>query len=455
MRETIEFGIRGLETCEGYTIEHFLAALVSDRFDSYMAHEWASQTAGSTKLPKIQELIDFFKRREFSMPDTPAPSTQSSKSSTSSSKKSSSTSASSRPVNSVTTFSFKCPVCNREGHPVSRCSKYLEMSPDRRQKAVREAKLCFNCLGHNHSLKDCRSAHTCHQCQAKHHTSLHQDPPNSSSESNNSTTPETRVLHVSAPVASLLSTALTMAVNGNLRQKARALLDGGASLSLITERLASGLRLQRHSHLLHITGVNGTSVSRYFVCLKLLSVHPTEVPDSITVKCHVVSELTFLHPPENPAELLELPCIRDQKPIADPALGGAIDLLLGVADCVRCSRGHPIVYDGEATVAAPTIFGWTLAGSIQEDLVKASILYAQGSEDSLNNTLQQLWSMEQIQEPDSPHRTAAEEAAMSHFIDTHQILPDGRYSVSLPRCENPPELGASRPAAVRRFLQNE
>ena len=44
---------------------------------------------------------------------------------------------------------------------------------------------------------------------------------------------------------------------------------------------------------------------------------------------------------------------------------------------------------------------------------------------------------------------------MDHFKDTVQREPDGRYQVRLPRKVPTPELGQSRGAAQRRFLQNE
>ncbi len=52
----------------------------------------------------------------------------------------------------------------------------------------------------------------------------------------------------------------------------------------------------------------------------------------IEVKAHIVPALQSIRPPKNPRKLLDLPCIRGKKPIADPNLGGEIDLLLGIAD---------------------------------------------------------------------------------------------------------------------------
>ena len=44
---------------------------------------------------------------------------------------------------------------------------------------------------------------------------------------------------------------------------------------------------------------------------------------------------------------------------------------------------------------------------------------------------------------------------MTHFKDTYQVTSSGHFSVKLPKISNPPELGTSRPTAVRRYMQNE
>jgi len=41
------------------------------------------------------------------------------------------------------------------------------------------------------------------------------------------------------------------------------------------------------------------------------------------------------------------------------------------------------------------------------------------------------------------------------YQDTYPRLPSGQNAVSLPRCSPVPELGESRPIALRRFLQSE
>ncbi len=134
-------------------------------------------------------------------------------------------------------------------------------------------------------------------------------------------------------------------------------------------------------------------------------------------------------------------------------LGGSIDILLGIADVSRCcTKGSNSLSEDKATVATPTIFDWTLGGAIPQNSLPPSILKLQVNEDSLHSALQQLWELEQV--PESDTFSAADHSALQHFDDHYQILPEGRYSVALPRVDNPLPLGDSRNIALHRFLQN-
>ncbi len=208
---------------------------------------------------------------------------------------------------------------------------------------------------------------------------------------------------MSTPPSALLSTALTLASNGDYRQKARALLDSGASISFMSERLASSLKLKRYPQRLQIAGVTGGAVSKYHVFVDLASLLSTDADNKVRVKCHVVPLLQSIRPPRNPPELLNLPCINGKQPIADPALGGEIELLLGIADCGRCARGHPLLSDDRATMANPTLFGRTLGGAIPDSSLPTSILRAQSKEGSLDSLLQHLWSMDQTPDTRTRH----------------------------------------------------
>ena len=64
----------------------------------------------------------------------------------------------------------KCPFCEKNGHIPSECTNVKSRS--QRLRIIRERRICFNCLGFNHLLRDCSSKSTCFHCKARHHTSI-------------------------------------------------------------------------------------------------------------------------------------------------------------------------------------------------------------------------------------------------------------------------------------------
>ena len=66
----------------------------------------------------------------------------------------------------------ECSICQGP-HYVSRCSKLTQISPVDCRKLVENHKLCYNCIGKNHSVKKCPSKGVCRKCQERHHTLLH------------------------------------------------------------------------------------------------------------------------------------------------------------------------------------------------------------------------------------------------------------------------------------------
>ena len=75
----------------------------------------------------------------------------------------------------VTSNSSPCLVCEREGHEVLSCEKFIALRPeDRLQTAVR-LRLCFVCLRGGHITRDCTSEMRCkaESCGRMHATMLH------------------------------------------------------------------------------------------------------------------------------------------------------------------------------------------------------------------------------------------------------------------------------------------
>ncbi len=71
MRETVDLNLKGLKQHKGDNLESFLGTLFVSRFDKTMAYEWGIHWADNNKLPTIQEVRDFFRKREVCMVEQP------------------------------------------------------------------------------------------------------------------------------------------------------------------------------------------------------------------------------------------------------------------------------------------------------------------------------------------------------------------------------------------------
>ena len=468
LAETTSLTVQGLAqfrenfvlTCEaaeelGCThIRQFAAAMGIATFDSPLRAEWTKFFKDATDVPTIDDLVNFLDPLESNMDtlDLPGKTVTQNRDG----RPSSQTTPSRKSNNSKNS---SCPLC-KEQHGLFRCPVFLGYDPSRRQKYVKEKKGCTNCLALNHAASDCPSSYTCKECNGKHNTLLHLPSTNSTS-SSTTTTNTTNLIALNdssqpstnqqvPPKVSFLHTAIAKAVNGDRNSDVRVAFDTGASSSLITESLASRLKLQRHPRRLTITGACGGGVSKHFVELTL---HSTlNQADSITTKFNVVSSLPSAPPPTN-IEAVKSEAHLKGLPLADLEFGGRLDILLGGVDLSNCVTGSLTKGASSDVAAQPTIFGWTVTGPLDHVPPQTSVFQIHIAEDNLQADLSRLWELDRT--PELSHLSPNDEEVTQHFLDTHQIDSDGRYIVKLPRISNPPALGTSRNLAVRRFQQNE
>ncbi|XP_052445763.1 uncharacterized protein LOC127987458 [Carassius gibelio] len=69
----------------------------------------------------------------------------------------------------------KCTFCERLGHSIHKCRKFMEKNVAERVKFVQMNKLCFGCLNPGHHSKNCEDRSVCEKCQKKHPSCLHED----------------------------------------------------------------------------------------------------------------------------------------------------------------------------------------------------------------------------------------------------------------------------------------
>ena len=68
-----------------------------------------------------------------------------------------------------------CSFCASKQHLIGVCTKFNDLSHEKKIKFIREKHLCFKCLYHGHPSKWCQNKIVCHMCKKNHHTMLHLD----------------------------------------------------------------------------------------------------------------------------------------------------------------------------------------------------------------------------------------------------------------------------------------
>ncbi|XP_066553505.1 uncharacterized protein LOC136721589 [Amia ocellicauda] len=66
-----------------------------------------------------------------------------------------------------------CIFCEKAGHSLHKCRKFMDETISERVKFVQEKKLCFGCLKFGHRSKDCENREICDMCEKRHPACLH------------------------------------------------------------------------------------------------------------------------------------------------------------------------------------------------------------------------------------------------------------------------------------------
>lgn len=441
-RQNYSIPFQAMKELDGVTLSQMVAALALNQFDDSLRDEWTKYFKDETAVPSLRDIEKFISPFENNARSLFAGGRPSSLN----------TLPKKQPSQSAKTNSSECVLC-KETHRLFKCPVFLGYDVSRRFKVVKDKRGCTNCLAFSHATSDCNSSYKCKECNGRHNTLLHRP----SNQSNSTTSDTTNCMAINdqkatvekPPTVYFLHTAMAKVRNGDKESDIRVAIDSGASSSLITESLASRLKLPRHPRRLNIAGACGDGVSRHYVELTLQST--VDQSKTLTGQFNVVSKLPASPPPTNIENIKSEPHIKGL-PLADPQFGGSLDVLLGL-DCSECITGTLTRGTNSKVSTQPTIFGWTVSGPLNYSSSQTYVLQVHMTEDNLAEDLSRLWELDKT--PESANLSSRDEDIVQHFQDTHQVDSDGRYIVKLPRIPNPPQLGKSRNLAVRRFEQNE
>ncbi|XP_071582286.1 uncharacterized protein, partial [Temnothorax nylanderi] len=369
-----------------------------------------------------------------------------------------------------------CVICS-EKHYVAYCPQYTSKTVPQRMAIISKHKLCFNCLG-LHRASTCRTTKRCQKCGSKHHTTIHSLNKKSTNSDQSSTKTETKAdssstittdraaqststisdaksVHsasISRSTSSVLLATALIEIEGynGERGKARALIDQGSEISLITERLVQRLHLPRkHSSIPLIRiGAQKARRTKGVVTFKLKPHFRSEYEWPIVA--HILPKLTTALPSVrcDSSTWIHLNGLQ----YADPefTIPGPIDIILG-ADFYGIILEEGIVKGAlDTPIAQSTKLDWIISGPAGDAPTSFLIRSHHISMDKeLYDLIQRFWEMEKIPVSDNSSLSAEDQQCELHFQSTHTRDASGRYQVRLPFKQPVEKLGDSRTKAVK------
>ncbi|XP_062704099.1 uncharacterized protein LOC134286498 [Aedes albopictus] len=365
----------------------------------------------------------------------------------------------------------RCLLCD-EDHRHCECPMFNKWTTTQRTEKVKELNLCFNCLSPGHRSAKCPSRKTCAECQRRHHTLLHEIPRSSpeklaqpvqqastapvnqpaspsqlpSRSSSNTAVPNNQPLEQKTVM--LMTALVNLRDLCNRKVPCRVLLDSGSQMSFISRSMADRLAVHRAPTLVPITGVGA---SRTCAHEKLsVAVESRYTDFSTMVECLVIPKVTGVIPTTQ-LDISKWP-IPISVFLADPEFNtpGQIDMLLGVSHFLRLLKLGRIQLRDDLPDLQETQFGWVVAGDVEEEQNDQQCYVSTAS--TLSETMKRFWEVEEVNDADQP---TDQEECEKKFQDTHYRDVDGRYVVSLPFREYPPQLKDNRELALRRFFSLE
>ena len=457
--------ISSMKATKQYDMDSFLSSIVFSILPSRLQTTWAQHTKKDKGVPPISQLLLFLREHAETLPSSgaPLPATPSDTPSWKNNSRRSDRKQEAhkpKPVHSVTpssSYKWECSLCKPEKHPLYGCPKWASYSVSQRLAQVKAKNLCANCLAGGHTLNNCKSTYRCRDCGQQHHTTIHQE---------SATTSINNALHTSHQVPDALMTTAQVLLVGPRGQeiKARALIDSGAGLSLISHKVAQNLGLPLSPSKLQLSGIQGTSCkpANFLTTLTISPLHNREKKIQCTPA--VVQVVTSDLPPEKMESVTGLPHMLGLH-LADENynLPGRIDILLG-ADMAPQIMTRRMLQTGKDTepIAQATEFGWVISGP-------ATRSYPSTTQYPANHTSLQpeegphtddlvfnFWKSEEVPGDEEASLSYQEEQAELHYVSNTIYSSDNcRYQVTLPKKPELFPLGDSRSQAASRYLANE
>ena len=351
---------------------------------------------------------------------------------------------------------YSCPLCP-ENHYCFHCNLFKAYSTAQKKAHVTLYNLCINCLKPGHNADNCRSTYRCSTCRGKHNSLVHEEQTALAS-SGLGLASATAVI----PEGLLMTANVSVTGSNGLTKTVRAFIDGGSSVTLISNKLKTALALKPTGGSMAIDGVAGFvgEIQHPIVSLTLSSPQDRSWERHITAISmpKVVRDL----PLKDASVTKDMPHLKHLV-LADPLYYrvGPVDMLLGLNVFPHIFRTGREEGPPNTPSAWDTVFGWTVLGVFSQEgcaqALSASAFVSDPTHSQLasDRLLTRFWKSEEPQSAEDP-LSPEEQRVEEHFKTTHEFIKsENRYRVTLPRTMGELTLGESRSRALHRAQANE
>ena len=262
----------------------------------------------------------------------------------------------------------KCWICKSSSHWTDQCQKFVSLSLENRIKAVKENHACFSCLKHagkGHRSANCSRRRQCPEksngspCPYYHHPLSHGAI---------QSTIATITSVTSSQKALLPIMQVDIVGSSDLLQRANALLDSGAQISLIRSSVAKDLKLKGRDIVITITKVGGQEEE---LSMKIYQVRIRSLEDC---SAHVIQVFGIPSISEDITDV-KVADIAKQLGLRKGQLrqgNGHTDLLIGI-DQAKLYTGE--TREAGNVVARHSPLGWVVLGAVPGKQSDASHVY--------------------------------------------------------------------------------
>ena len=470
--DSIKRTIDSLKHTEHYNLDAFLSSLVYLILPQRLQTLWDQHTKKDKGVPPVLNLLKFIKEHAETLPsvitppsDKPSEHVQRKNPRKSDQKPTYQNQKGRGTVHSVSpaataTYKWECLLCKPEKHPLHACPKWATYSITQKLAHISAKTLCSNCLAGGHATSACKSTYRCRDCGQRHHTTIHQPNAPPALPVNSTSSSSYQVPDALMPTAQVLLTG-----PGGQSIKARALIDSGASISLVSKRITQLLDLPLIPSYVPLIAVQGapSKPSSYITSLTISPIFDRET--EIICEPAVVQNVTIDLPTQFVPSLTDLPHIMGLQ-LADTTynIPGRIDILLGSYMSPRIMlKQAPRFGEPLEPMANATKFGWAISGPSLCHLPTSTFVSSHhiqhssenSSEPQLDKLIYEFWDAEREEQLEQPLSVLENQVQETYLATVQYLAKDKRYQVTLPRRPGAKHLGLSRSQAVSRFLSNE